>query len=353
MFPLHGIKVIELSRILAGPYCAQILADLGADVLKVEPPEGDDTRTWGPPFFAGTSAYFLGANRGKKFVRLDLTNITDREKLFKLLETADVFIENSRIGGLKKWGLDEASLRVRFPKLIYSSIAAFGEGSPRASEPGYDALIQALGGMMSITGHSQPTKIGVALTDIMTALYSCIGILAALRERDTSGLGQKIEVSLMDTQIASLANVAMNFLVSGEIPERHGNHHPSIVPYGTFACADRELMIAIGNDKQFVRFCEVLEASWHTDKKFATNPERVKNRGELGLAIQARLQKKSVKEWCERLMAEDIACGPVQDLADLKSDAHVIARDTFTTLSDGKTPTIRSPLRFSRTPVKL
>ncbi len=351
MSALQGIRVIELSRVLAGPYCAQILGDLGAEVIKIEPPGGDETRQWGPPFFEDHSAYFLSANRNKKCLQMDLKNTKDLARLHQLLQVADVVIENFKPGTLEKFGLNYSILQKLNPKIILASITAFGEDSPRKNEPGYDALMQALGGMMSITGFEQPTKIGVALTDIMTALYTCIGVLAALREREKSGKGQRIEIALMDVQVASLANVAMSYLVSGKVPSRLGNHHSTIVPYGTYKCADRDLMLAVGNDGQFEKLCHVLNVTWFQDEKFATNPERVKYRSSLEPMINSTLSTRPALHWIQKLKEVGVPCDLIQDLKDLSQDPHVVAEDLFTKMSDGKTPCIRSPLKFSRSKI--
>lgn len=351
MSTLQGLKVIELSRVLAGPYCAQILGDLGAEVIKVEPPGGDETRQWGPPYFEDQSAYFLSANRNKKCMQLDLTSKKDLARLHQLLQIADVVIENFKPGTLEKFGLSYPILQRLNPRLILASITAFGEQSPRKTEPGYDALIQALGGMMSITGFDRPTKVGVALTDVMTALYTCIGVLAALNERKTSGKGQRIEIALMDVQVASLVNVAMSYLVSEKLPQRLGNHHSTIVPYGTYTCADREVMLAVGNDGQFEKLCHVLEVKWYEDARFATNPERVKNRQTLEPILNATLALQSANHWVAKLKAVGVPCDLIQNLQDLAQDPHVIEEKLFMKMSDGKTPCLRSPLKFSRSKI--
>lgn len=351
MSALNGLRVIELSRVLAGPYCAQILGDLGAEVIKVEPPDGDETRHWGPPFFEDQSAYFLSANRNKKCLRLNLADKKDLARLHQLLQIADVVIDNFKPGTLEKFGLNFAVVQKLNPRLIWASITAFGETSPRKEEPGYDALIQGLGGMMSITGFERPTKIGVALTDVLTALYTCIGILAALQERVKSGLGQRVELALMDVQVASLVNVAMNYLVSGKVPERLGNHHPTIVPYGMFKCADREVMLAVGNDGQFGKLCHALNVEWMKDSRFATNPARVENRQVLEPMINEKLSEKPAAFWIDKLKAAKVPCDLIQDLNDLSRDPHILAEDIFTKMSDGKTPCIRNPLKFSRSKI--
>jgi len=351
MSALKGLRVIELSRVLAGPYCAQILGDLGAEIIKVEPPEGDETRGWGPPFFENQSAYFLSANRNKQCLRLNLKDKKDLARLHQLLQIADVVIENFKPGTMEKFGLSFPILHKINPRLILASITAFGETSPRRDEPGYDALIQALGGMMSVTGFGHPTKIGVALTDVMTALYTCIGVLAALRERETSGLGQRIEVSLMDVQVASLVNVAMNYLVSGKVPGRLGNHHSTIVPYGTYTCADREVMLAVGNDGQFEKLCYVLEVDWCREERFATNTMRVCNRKILEPLINKALSQHPANIWIEKLKAVKVPCDLIQDLQDLSKDPHIVAENLFMKMSDEKTPCVRSPLKFSRSKI--
>jgi len=353
--PLDGMKVLDLTRVLAGPTCTQILGDLGADVIKiVEPENGDDTRAWGPPHFEKNSAYYLSSNRNKRSRALNLNSPEDLKSLQLLLEKSDVFIENFKTGSLKKFGLDFESLSQKYPRLIYCSITGFGHSGPAASEPGYDVMIQARGGMMSITGpdSKHPTKVGVAVADLSTGLYAVIGILAALRERERSGCGQHIDLALFDVQVAMLANIGMNFLCSGETPEAIGNRHPSIVPYGAYATQDRPIMLSVGNDRQFQNFCEALNSDWSNKPEFKTNEARVKNRTKIESLIEEKLKLKNRDEWLSILHAKKVGCGPIQNLSELSKDPQVLARDLFTRMNDNSTPCIRSPLVLSRTPIK-
>lgn len=355
MLPLKGLKVLDLSRVLAGPYASQILGDLGAEVLKVEEKShGDETRSWGPPFFEGQSSYYLAANRNKKSIALDFKNADDLKVALDLADDADILIENFKFESLKKFGLDYECLATRNPRLIYCSITGFGHSGPRAHEPGYDVLIQALGGLMSITGPDaeSPTKVGVAVTDLATGLYAVIGILAALKEREQSGKGQHIDIALFDTQVSLLANIGMNFLTSKEIPQPIGNRHPSIVPYGSYRTKDQPLMLTIGNDKQFEHFCIAAGKAWHQDGRFRTNENRVLNRASLETEIQRHLETKNRNDWLEIFRGKGFPFGPIQNLKELSNDPQLKARDLFTTMNDGKTPCIRSPLRFSRTPIR-
>lgn len=352
--PLHDVRVLDLSRILAGPYAGQVLGDLGADVLKVEQPgRGDDTRQWGPPFVDGTAVYYFTANRNKRSIALDFTQDEDRTILLELIAEADVLIENYKVGGLAQYGLDWATLAPRHPRLVYCSITGFGQTGPYAHELGYDALIQALGGLMSITGPDPetPTKVGVAITDLMTGLYAVIAILAALKEREASGLGQHCDLSLFDTQVSSLANVGMNFLASGVVPRPLGNAHPTIVPYQSFATADAPILLAIGNDAQFAAFAALLGESWGADERFRTNAARVAHRAELVGAIAKKLRARPRVFWLTLFRGAGFPHGPIHDLGDLAQDPQVLARGLFTTMADGTTPCLASPLRLSRTPV--
>lgn len=354
MLPLKGIKVLDLSRVLAGPYATQILGDLGADVIKIEEKiKGDETRAWTPPSFENQSAYYLTANRNKKSVALDFKNTKDLEKVLSLAAEADVLVENFKVGSLKKFGLNYESLSQKFPRLIYCSVTGFGQTGPRAHEPGYDVLIQGMGGLMSITGPDEksPVKVGVAVTDLCTGLYAAIGILAALWEREKSGKGQAIDLALYDTQVSLLANVGMNFLTTGRSPVPIGNRHPTIVPYGAYAAADRPVMITIGNDHQFEIFSKTLGADWHSRSEFRTNPERVKNRKDLEYKIEEVMKAKPAIEWLQAFEGKGFPFGSIRNLQEVSEDPQTKARDLFTKMSDGKTPCIRSPLRFSRTPI--
>ncbi len=354
MLPLQGLKICDLSRVLAGPYATQIMADLGATVIKIEEPtKGDETRQWGPPYFDGTSSYFLTANRNKAAIALDLANPEDLETLHGVLAESDVLVENFKVDSLKRFGLDYLSLKTRYPQLIYCSITGFGQTGPLAHSPGYDVLIQAMGGLMSITGPDAktPTKVGVAIADLTTGLYAVIGILAALREREKSGLGQQIDLALYDTQVSLLANIGMNYLTTHQIPQAIGNHHPSIVPYGTFTAKDRPILLSIGNDHQFQSLSRCLGERWSDDPRFSTNSERVKNRKELERLIDQKLSEKNRDEWMALFADQGFPFGPIQNLSEVENHPQTKARGLFTTMDDGRTPCIRSPLRLSRTPI--
>ncbi len=351
---LNGVKVLDLSRILAGPYCTQILGDLGANVIKIERPgAGDDTRHWGPPFVGDTAAYYLTANRNKRARALDFTTAEDRKVCQGLAANADVVVENFRPGALARYGLDYDSVREANPGVVYCSISGFGSDGPGRDLPGYDALIQAMGGMMSITGPdaATPTKVGVAVADLSSGMWAVIGILAALRERDASGRGQHVEVALLDTQVAMLANVAMAYLTTGSVPTPLGNAHATVVPYQTFATADRPITIAVGNDRQFEALCRTLGERWHEDPRFADNPGRVRNRDELIALIAPRLLAHGRDHWLSAFDGAGFPSGPVNDLSDVAADPQVRHRELFTTMDDGTTPCLRSPMRFSRTPI--
>ncbi len=352
---IPNLRVVDLSRVLAGPYCTQVLGDLGASVIKVEHPVlGDETRHWGPPYFDRDSCYFLSTNRNKKIVKLDLKNAGDRKKLFSMLKKADVLVENFRAGYLKKIGLDYKTLQKKFPRLIYCSITGFGQRGPYAERPGYDLLIQALGGIMSITGPDErtPTKVGVAVTDITTGLYAAIAILAAVMERQKSKRGQHIDLALFDTQVSWLAHRAINFLTTGRAEVPLGNDHPTIVPYGVFAAKDHPLAVAVGNDEQFRNFCHALGVDWSEHRKFATNPARVKNRKELAGKINSVLNGRARNFWLRKLEAHDVPCAPINNMADIARDPQQRFKKLFMKMSDGRTPCLRSPMNFSRTPIR-
>jgi crotonobetainyl-CoA:carnitine CoA-transferase CaiB-like acyl-CoA transferase len=366
---LSHLRVLDLSRILAGPWCGQLLADLGAEVIKVERPEsGDDTRGWGPPFLqdaegrnSGDAAYFLCANRNKKSVTIDFTRPEGQELVRELAAKSDVVIENFKVGGLKAYGLDYTSLKAVNPGLIYCSITGFGQDGPYATRPGYDFLIQAMGGLMSITGHKEgepgagPQKVGVALTDILTGLYSGVGILAALAHRERTGIGQHIDMALMDVQVACLANQAMNYLVGGKAPVALGNSHPNIVPYQDFPTADGHMIIAVGNDAQFTRLCAVLgEPSLGADARYASNRSRVENRAELVPALGKLTRARATREWVSLLETAGVPCGPINDLAAVFEDPQVLARGLKIELPHplaGTAPGVANPIRMSETPV--
>ncbi|MBL4660062.1 MAG: CoA transferase [Alcanivoracaceae bacterium] len=361
---LGGIKVLDLSRILAGPWASQTLADFGATVWKIEKPGvGDDTRHWGPPYLSresteeSLSAYFIAANRGKHSICIDITQKQGQLLIMELARKADILIENFKVGGLKKYGLDYRSLCQKNPSLIYCSITGFGQTGPRANEAGYDAMIQATGGLMSITGDSEKAggkaqKVGVAVTDLMTGMYAATGILAALNYRNATGIGQHIDLSLLDTQIAMLANQGMNYLVSGNIPLRHGNGHPNIVPYQTFSCNDGEFLLAVGNDQQFNKTCQLLELAYLAeDDRFKSNSERVINRNNLIPKLAKAFLTQSCQHWLKLLHKSGVPCGPVNNIEQALDDPQVKHRNILFELVDKnnqKVPQIANPLKFSK-----
>jgi len=365
---LSNLKVLDLSRILAGPWASQLLADLGADVTKVEHPAGDDTRRWGPPFMTdkqgeatAESAYFLCTNRNKSSVCIDMSTEEGQRQLRDMACAADVMIENFKVGGLAKYGLDYKSLAALNPRLIYCSITGFGQTGPYKHRPGYDFLVQAMGGLMSVTGQPDgepgagPQKVGVALTDIMTGLYASVGILAALRERDVSGLGQQVDLALFDVTAATLANQASNFLVGGLVPERLGNAHPNIVPYQSFATADGHCIIAVGNDQQFTRLLGVLGlAGLKDDARFATNAQRVAHRELLIPMLQTVLSGRDKAHWLSELEAAGVPAGPINRIDEVFADPQLLARDMVINLPHPDNSELRlvgNPIKLSRTPV--
>ena len=365
---LSHLRVLDLSRVLAGPWAGQILGDLGAEVIKIERPKsGDDTRSWGPPYLQGAdgnadlSAYFLTANRNKQSLAVDIAHPEGQELIRKLVAESDVILENFKAGGLKRYGLDYESLKRINPKLIYCSITGFGQDGPYANRPGYDFLIQAMGGLMSITGQPDgepgagPMKVGVALTDIMTGLYATIGVLAALSHRDRTGEGQYVEAALLDVQVACLANQAMNYLTTGQAPGRMGNAHPNIVPYQDFPTADGNMVLTVGNDEQFTRLCDVLEhPEWASDERFATNRARVANRKELIPRLRQATVMRSTQEWVQILERSGVPCGPVNTLDQVFEDPQVLARGMKQSVqhpSLGDVPTVGNPIRLKLTPV--
>ncbi|MBN6187846.1 CoA transferase [Aneurinibacillus sp. BA2021] len=357
---LEGVKVIDLTRVLAGPYCTMILGDLGADIIKVEAPGGsDETRDWGPPDIGGESAYYLCANRNKRAMTLNLKDPKAQEILRELVREADVVINNFKTGTMEKFGLGYDELARINPRLIYTSISGFGQTGPYKNMPGYDYIVQAMGGMMSITGseESGPMKVGVAIADVATGLYAAIGILAALREREHSGKGQMIDLALFDSQISLLVNVASNYLVSGKVPKRYGNQHPNIVPYQTFTAADGEMVVAVGNDQQFHRLCRLLgREEWSKDPRFATNPMRLANRDELCGLLQDEFVKRPAAQWLDELTDADIPNAPIHTMEQLFQDPQVEAREMRIEVphpTAGKVPMVGSPLKFSRTPVSV
>jgi crotonobetainyl-CoA:carnitine CoA-transferase CaiB-like acyl-CoA transferase len=370
---LAGLKVLDLSRVLAGPWASQLLGDLGAEVIKVEKPGtngkgGDDTRGWGPPWLADGSgqattdaAYFLCTNRNKRSLTVDITCADGQAIVRELAVACDVVLENFKVGGLKAYGLDYASLSALNPKLVYCSITGFGQDGPYAARAGYDFLIQGMGGLMSVTGRAEgeegagPQKVGVALTDILTGLYAGNAILAALLHRAQTGRGQHIDLALLDVQVACLANQAMNYLVSGQAPHRMGNGHPNIVPYQDFPTADGDMILAIGNDGQFARFCEIAgHAEWAADPRFATNAARVRNRTELIPRLRQTTVMKTTADWIALLENAAVPCGPINDLAGVFADPQVRHRGLRVDLphaAGGSAPQVANPIRYSATPI--
>jgi crotonobetainyl-CoA:carnitine CoA-transferase CaiB-like acyl-CoA transferase len=358
--PLHGLRVLDLSRVLAGPWATQLLADLGADVLKIERPgEGDDTRGWGPPWVesadgvAREAAYFLCANRGKRSLAIDVAQPDGARLVAALAAQSDVLVENFKVGGLAKYGLDHETLARANPRLIYCSITGFGLDGPYAARPGYDFIIQGMGGLMGVTGvpDGEPMKAGVAIVDLFSGLYAANAIQAALRHRDATGRGQRIDVSLLDVQVAVMANQALNYLVGGRNPRRLGNAHPNIVPYQAFSTRDGALTVAVGNDAQFARFCAALGVdALATDERYATNAARVANRGTLIPELQARLSGDDTRAWLARLETAGVPAGPINTLAQVFEDPQVVHRglrvesphDTL-----GSVPGVRCPVRMS------
>jgi crotonobetainyl-CoA:carnitine CoA-transferase CaiB-like acyl-CoA transferase len=352
MKPLEGLRVVELARILAGPWAGQLLADLGADVIKIESPDGDDTRRWGPPFLErggeSAAAYFHGCNRGKRSIALDFSQKDDLAIARELSVGADVVIENFKLGGLAKFGLDYESLSTANPRLVYCSITGFGQTGPYAHRPGYDVIIQGMSGLMSITGEPDgpPQKVGVAVTDIITGLYASNAILAALRQRDGDGQGQHIDMSLLDAATAITANQAMNFLATGNAPTRLGNAHPNLAPYRTFECTDGWIIIAVGNDGQFRKLSELLGvATLADDPVFATNPDRVKNREALEEKLQSLTRTWSASALLSACEDRGVPAGPINNLADVFSDPQVLARDMK--LNVGGVATVGVPIKMS------
>ncbi|OAZ91324.1 CaiB/BaiF CoA transferase family protein [Halomonas sp. G11] len=358
--PLAGIKVLDISRVLAGPWCGQMLADMGADVIKVERPGcGDDTRHWGPPWLAGSeeSAYYLCANRGKRSVTVDMAKPEGQALIKQMAADSDVVIENFKVGGLKKYGLDYASLKALNPGLVYCSITGFGQESPYAHRAGYDFMIQAMGGIMSLTGKPDeepgggPVKSGVAFTDIFTGLYAANAVLAALYQRRDTGVGCHIDMALMDVQVGVLANQALNYLTSGNVPQRLGNAHPNIVPYQAFATQDGHMIVAVGNDEQFKRFCSVLSLpALADDPRFATNGMRVQHRDQLVPVLEAALAQRPTDDWLARFEAVGVPSGPINTLDRVFDDAHVKARGLKQTLPHsqaGQVDLVANPIRMN------
>ncbi len=357
--PLKGLRVLDLTRVLAGPTCTQMLGDLGAEVIKIERPEaGDDTRGFAPPFVPKTkeSAYFVGVNRNKKSVTVDIGKPEGQAIIHRLLETSDMLVENFKVGALAKYGLGYEQLHEKFPKLVYCSITGFGQTGPYAPRPGYDSLIQGMGGVMSLTGepNGQPQKVGVPVADLFAGLYGCIGILAAIRHRDATGNGQQIDIGMLDTHVAWLANQGMNYLSTGENPARLGNQHPNIVPYQVFPTQDGHMVLSVGNDPTFKRFCEAF-ALTHLleDPRFATNAARVQNRQLVTDTLTATVIQHPTLWWIGKLETLNIGCGPINKLSEVFADPHVIAREMVLEMehaTGGRMKMIANPVKLSETP---
>ena len=363
---LSHVRVLDLSRVLAGPWASQLLGDLGAEVVKIERRGvGDETRGWGPPWLAGQdgsetreSAYFACANRGKKSVTVDLARREGQDIVRRLAERSDVLLENFKVGSLSRLGLGWDELSALNPRLVYCSITGFGQSGPYRDRPGYDFVVQAMGGLMSVTGEpdGEPMKAGVAMTDILTGMYVATAVLAALAHRERTGEGQRVDLALLDVQVATLANLAQNYLVTGRPPERHGNAHASIVPYQAFATRDGWVVVAVGNDAQFARLCQVAgRPELATDSRFATNAARVENRAALVPILEALLAGRPTREWVATLEEAGVPCGPINDLAQVFDDPHVRARGLRVEVPHplaGSVPVVASPIRLSRTPAR-
>lgn len=368
--PLVGVRVLDLTRVLAGPWCTQNLADLGAEVIKIERPiYGDDTRGWGPPYIPNPqgkdsteAAYYAATNRNKKSVTIDMALPAGAQAIQQLAKHCDVLVENFKVGGLEKYGLDYQSLKAINPRLIYCSITGFGQTGPYARRPGYDFMIQGMGGLMSITGERDdqpgggPQKAGVAVADLMTGMYATVGILAALQERHRSGLGQHIDMALLDCQVAMLANQNMNYLATGQAPERAGNAHPNLVPYQVFEVANGHLIVAVGNDSQFSAFCHALgQPELAQDPRFSTNPQRVRNRVNLVPILSQLMLQKPLDYWLPLLESVNVPVGPINNLEQVYQNPQVLARELKITLphsSAGQVDLVASPIRLSASPVQ-
>jgi len=358
--PLAGLTVFDLTRVLAGPTCSQMLGDLGADVIKIEKPgAGDDTRGFAPPTMPGTneSAYFVGVNRNKRSVTLDIATPEGQAIAHQLIAKSDILAENFKVGALAKYGLGYDALHAKYPGLIYCSITGFGQTGPYAARPGYDSLVQAMGGVMSLTGEPDglPQKVGVPIADVFAGLYGCIGILAALRHRDKTGQGQQIDIGMLDTNVAWLANQGMNYLATGENPVRLGNQHPNIVPYQVFKTADGAIVLSVGNDPTFKRFAEnVGLAHLLDDARFATNAARVANRQLVTDTLAPLMAGRATADWIVALEALSIGCGPINTLAQVFADPQVVARGTVVRVPHASTPdgvqVVANPVRLSATP---
>ena len=373
--PLAGVRVLDLSRVLAGPWCTQTLADLGADVIKVERPgSGDDTRGWGPPFLkdsAGTdttdAAYYLGTNRNKRSITVDIARPEGQALIRRIALQSDVFVENYKVGDMARYGLDFASLHALNPRLVYCSITGFGQTGPYRERAGYDYAVQGMGGLMSVTGPSRaeiaddasgggPQKVGVAVADLFTGMYAATAILAALRHSDLTGEGQAIDMALLDTQVAMLANLGAAYLATGVAPQRIGNAHQNIVPYQVFEVADGHMIVAVGNDSQFAKFCAVAgQPDLAQDPRFARNADRVRHRNTLVPLLAALMRARTRRDWLESLQAAKVPCGPINDLADVFADPQVIERGMTIQIAHpaaGSVRLVASPMKFSATPVQ-
>jgi crotonobetainyl-CoA:carnitine CoA-transferase CaiB-like acyl-CoA transferase len=378
--PLRGVRVLDLSRVLAGPWCTQTLADLGADVIKVERPPsqgssgGDDTRGWGPPFLKDSdgndtaeAAYYLGANRNKRSITVDIAQTEGQALIRRIALQSDVFVENYKVGDMARYGLDATSLLALNPRLVYCSITGFGQTGPYRERAGYDYAVQGMGGLMSVTGPSRaeiaddspgggPQKVGVAVADLFTGMYASTAILAALRHRDLTGEGQAIDMALLDTQVAMLANLGANYLTSGAVPQRMGNAHQNIVPYQVFEVADGHMIVAVGNDGQFAKFCEVAgQPELARDARFTRNADRVRHRAVLVPLLAAFMKTRARADWLSALEAAKVPCGPINDLADVFADPQVLAREMTVEMPhplSGSVRLVASPMKFSATPVQ-
>ncbi len=375
MNSLQGIRILDLSRVLAGPWCTQTLADLGADVIKIERPgSGDDTRTWGPPFLKnddGTetheAAYYLGANRNKRSVTCDIAQSAGQALIRELVMHCDVFVENFKVGDMARYGLDYASLKTLNPRLVYCSVTGFGQNGPYAERAGYDYAIQGMGGLMSVTGERDdlgggPQKVGVAVADLMTGMYATVGILAALRHAEKTGEGQQVDMALLDTQVAMLANLGANYLVSGKVPQRVGNAHQNIVPYQVFEVAPAadgskdHLILAVGNDSQYVKFCKVANIpELGVNPLFAKNRDRVQNRAQLVPILESVMKLRGKADWLAALEGAKVPCGAINNLAEVFTDPQIEARDMVTHWQHpfkNDLPLVASPIKLSATPVR-
>lgn len=368
--PLTGIRVLDLSRVLAGPFCTQNLADLGADVIKVERPKlGDDTRAWAPPYLkdvdgndTAEAAYYLSTNRNKRSIEIDLASEAGVKLVKELAKHCDILVENFKVGGLKQYGLDYESMKDAYPSLIYCSITGFGQTGPYAERPGYDFMIQGMGGLMSITGERDdlpgggPQKAGVAVTDIITGMYASVGILAALQERNHSGLGQHLDIALLDCHISMLANQNLNYMTTGQAPVRAGNAHQNVVPYQVFKTSDGFMIVAVGNDSQYRSFCGAIGIpEYGTDPKFVTNRQRILHRNELIPVLEKIMATGQRDAWIAKLEAVGVPCGPIQTIDQVFDHPQVKAREIWKNIphpTGGTSPTTASPINFSATPVQ-